>query len=95
MATTRSPGAPHDDRTTTEAAAQVAPLIHDVPAANGPAQVASDQASEPPHPALLCRTQVVRPAGQGVTDGAKRSGGQVTARDHADLFRGVTSLQSP
>ena len=70
MATTRLLGAADDERMTTGVAAQWALPANDAPVANGPAWVVSDQASEPPNPAQLRRTQVMRLAGQGWTDGA-------------------------
>ena len=93
MAARRALGLTDDELPTSEVAAQVAPLTHDVPMANGQAQAASDQVSELQTSVELRRTHVVRPAEQGRTDGAKCSGGQVTARIHVSHSRVDPSLQ--
>ena len=92
MAARRVPGTTDDERTTPGVAAQVAPPTIDVLTANGQAPAVSDQESELPTSVELWRTQVVRPAEQGRTDGAKRTGGRVTALKPVSHSRGVLSL---
>ena len=92
MAARRALGRTDDERTTLGVAAQVAPPTIDVLTANGQAPAVSDQESELPTSVELWRTQVVRPAEQGRTDGAKRTVGQVTALKPVSHSRGVLSL---
>ena len=93
MAARRALGPTDDERTTPGVAAQEAPPTLDVPTANGQAPVVSDQGSELPTSVGLRRTHVVRPAEQGRTDGAKCTGGQVTALKPVSHSRWVLSLQ--
>ena len=92
MAARRVLGPTDDERPTSGVAAQEAPPTLDVLTANGQAPAASDQVSELPTSVELRRTHVVRPAEQGRTDGAKCSGGQVTALNTVSHSRGVLSL---